>query len=873
MTPLGAMTAVGNFPTGGALTPDSRFYWSLSAGHGQNDIRIVEVATGKVIQVIPMPGTYGQMTFTADGSTAYVSGEPIGTSVAPAGPTLGNNGDVIHVFSVDSTSGQATEKTPISLPTVVGGTARLSGLPPNPQLPNFPAGLAVTADGKTLVVAYYNADQAAVIDTATATVSTLAVGRYPFAVGIERAGRYAYVSNSLDGTLSRIDLTLPVTLQVPVTITGLGGPKGDYLSLPQYILADPKNDRLFVAMTDHDGVAVVNTLTNAVDHYVSLLRGDGYGAAPTALALSPDGGTLYVATAGENAIVAVALSDRANGGPQAFSVIGKIPTADYAQDVRVSADGCTLVWTAARGLGTAPNPAYQMDVFNNLPTPYQQYVPDMLIGQVGILPTPGDAAFAALGGRVDNAVIPGDGSGTHPQAPADSPLVGAAGGASDKIKYVFYVVKENRTYDQIFGSDPRGNGDPALELFDDNGASAPGAGTTPNAHALSRMFVLLDNFYEDSEVSVDGHAITTGAYATNYTLKTLHGDYSGRGRPSDDEGVYPISFPPNDFLFDAAVRQNISFHNYGERSGGALVPSADRLDTYAQIQAATDVVYASNLFNGCLPSNAPGVPNTPLCAFDSGLGAAPPLAQSRIDAFNATFQSQLLLGAVTHFNYLIMMSDHTNGTGAGTRNPLSMIADNDLGVGQLVQLISASPIWPQSVIFVVEDDSQDGADHVDAHRAPALVIGPYVKHGGAVIHTHYDQLSVIRTIEMILGMKPLSLYDADAVPMYDAFTSTPDNSPYQAIKPAVSLALVNKGGPLSAEMSAMLPFDQVDAVPQELSDYILYKAVYGENFQPPRAGPDASAAEHRRALTALDMIAHGESPGSLLIRSSLDDGD
>lgn len=870
--PLGRMTEVGNFPTGGALTSDGRYYWSLSAGHGLNDIRIVEVASGKVLQVIPMPGTYGQMAFSADGTAAYVSGEPQG-GMTPAGPTVGDKGDVIHVFAVDPMTGAATEGTPISLPMVEGGSARLSGLPPNPNLPDFPAGIAVSADGKTLVVAYYNADQAAVIDVAHGSVSTIKVGHYPFAAAIERNGRYAYISNSLDGTLSRIDLGKSLQTQLPVTIAGLGGPKGDYIALPQYILADPKQDRLFVADTNHDGVAIVDTATDKVQQFISLLRPDGYGAAPTALALSPDESTLYVSTAGENAVVSIALTDRPAGGPKAYSVIGKIPTADYPQDVRVTADGCTLVWTAARGLGTLPNVAYQMDIFNSLPTPYGQYVPDMLTGQVGVVPTPDDAAFATLAPTVERSVIPGDGSGTVAAAPAGTPLVGPGGGASDKIKYVFYVVKENRTYDQIFGADPRGNGDPALQLFDDNGTSTPGHGTTPNAHALSRMFVLLDNFYEDSEVSVDGHAITTGAYASNYTVKTMHGDYSGRGRPSSDEGVFPISFPPNDFLFDAAVRQKISFHNYGERSGGALIPSKDRTDTFAAVEANTDPVYAINLFNGCEPSNAPGVPNTPLCAFDSGLGAAPPLAQSRIDAFKKTFDAQLAAGSVSHFNYMIMMSDHTNGTGKGTRNPLSMVADNDLGVGQLVQLVSSSPIWPESVIFVVEDDSQDGADHVDAHRAPALVIGPYVKHGGQVVHTHYDQLSVIRTIELILGMQPLSLYDADAVPMYDVFAATPDTRNYNAVVPEVSLMLVNKGGPLSAELSARLPFDKLDAVPQELSDYVLYKAVYGEGFAPPRAGPHASRQEHRRAVEAWRALVRGGDVRGMLVRSVRDADD
>jgi phospholipase C len=218
---------------------------------------------------------------------------------------------------------------------------------------------------------------------------------------------------------------------------------------------------------------------------------------------------------------------------------------------------------------------------------------------------------------------------------------------------------------------------------------------------------------------------------------------------------------------------------------------------------------------------------------------------------------------VPSFNYLIMPSDHTNGTGAGSRDPLAMCADNDLGVGQLVQLISASKIWPQSVIFVVEDDSQDGADHVDAHRAPALVIGPWVKHGGSVVHTHYDQLSVIRTIELILGMQPLSVFDAVATPMYDVFATTPDNTPYTAIMPTQDIQAVNPATAANAALSASLPWHRMDAVPQAISDRILWQRVYGIHSEPPSPGPNASRREHQRAVELMTALRAGKSAEAL----------
>lgn len=900
------MTEVGNFPTGGRLSPDGRFYWSVSAGHGYNDVRVVELATGNVVQVLPLPGSYGQMSFTADGRRAYVSGTPKGSTTYPSTQVKGEGGDVVHVFDVGPT-GHATEMNPFALPATTGGSGRTNSFPADPNLKNGPAGLAVTPDGKTLVVALYNADAVAVINTANGSATTVAVGKYPFGVGFDRGGKNVYITNAYDGTLSKFDAT--VASPTVTTISGLGDGTGGVAanpnqnSQPQYVLADPTRDLIYVAVTNHDGVAVVDTKTNSVTKFISLKRPEGYGSQPVALALAADAKTLYAANAGENSIAAIALEDRSDGSAKKYDVVGKIPTADYTTDVQVTPDGCTLIWQAGRGFNAGPNPQYASShghpAVNNdtsdPPSPYPSYVSDMLIGRVGVLPTPNDAGFALLKPVVDATVQP-----ENAQAPpAGTPLHGApvAGGfaPSSQIKFVFYVVKENRTYDQIFGSDPRGDGDPALQVLEDNCGAANtaflgnnrshfGCGTTPNQHALSRKFVLLDRFYEDSEVSFDGHVITAGAYATNYSLKSVHQDYSNRKRPSNEIGVYPVTFPPKYFLFDQAVTQGISFRNYGELSGGAAPGSSDDgRTTYSQVQQNSDTAnYPSNIFNGCFQSNT-GAPDAPQCAFDCGMGCnapasgTPPKSISRIDAFNKTFTQQVATCTamtintpactVPHFNYMIMMSDHTNGVGSGARDPLSMIADNDLGVGQLVDILSHSAIWPYTAVFVVEDDSQDGADHVDAHRAPAFVMGPYVKHGGAAIHTRYDQYSVVRSIELILGLQPLSVFDASATPMYDAFMVTPDNSPYTAIKPEKNLMAVCPCAPqgtssakasaqasYNAALSDALPFSQVDRVPQSIIDRILWQRVFGENSTPPAPGPGASRVEAQRAVSTVKVF-------------------
>jgi DNA-binding beta-propeller fold protein YncE len=851
LSPLGRLTEVGNFPTGGALTLDGKQYWAVDSGFGLNDVQIVDMASGVVIQTLPLPGAFGGMVFSPDGLTAYVSGQRTGSgnAVAPAG-MVGTEGDVIHVFTRNIATGLATEQAPLVLPVTTGGSGRTNDLKPNPNGPAWPVGLAVSPDGKKLVVALNMADRAVVFALPAGTGTVVTAGNYPFGAAIERTGRFAYVSNELDGTLTKIDLGDNST----TTVSGLGGAIGDYNAHPQNLLADPRADRLYAVVTNRDAVAVIDTTDDSIVRLISLVRPEGFGAAPVALALAPDGGTLYVANAGENAIVGIALTARP-GGADAFTILGKLPTADYPHDVQVTPDGCTLVWSAARGLGTSGNPDYKVHTFGP-PSPYPSYVPQLLTGQVGVVPVPTDAYFALAQATVDAATVPGDGSGTRPVVPASTPVVGANGGPSDQIKHVFYIVRENRSYDQIFGSDPRGDGDPSLQLFDDNGAPAPVGGITPNAHALSREFLLLDRFFSNSEISVDGHVITSGAYATDYTVKGSPQNYSQRGRPFDF-GIFPVSFPPKGFLFDEALRQNppITFSNYGEISAGVYVGGQDRLEIQPVVQANTDSSYPIILQVGCT-SVAAGAPNTPDCFFDSGLGAAPPNAPSRVDIFQKRFAQQLADGQVPQFNYIVLPSDHTTGVPASGRDPLAMIADNDLGLGQMVQLISHSDVWPESVIFVIEDDSQDGADHVDAHRAPALVIGPWVKRGGGVIHTHYNQYSVIRTMELILGMDPLSIHDANAVPMFDVFTMTADNTPYTAIQPTQDIKAMCPCGVSSASsaLSAALPWNITDAVPQQISDRLLWQRVFGANVPPPMPGPNASRAEHERAVRAMEIF-------------------
>jgi len=401
-------------------------------------------------------------------------------------------------------------------------------------------------------------------------------------------------------------------------------------------------------------------------------------------------------------------------------------------------------------------------------------------------------------------------------------------------------VRENRTYDQVLGDDTRGDGDPNLTVF--------GEHVTPNLHALAQRFPLLDHVYANSEASIDGHYWTAAGAVSDYVVKNWPQNYAGRGRPYDF-GAYEVSKPPNDYLFHRALHEGVSFYNYGEALAGVSpFPDKDRTPeaTAENLQVLDGSRSDIQIVGGCYDSDVAIFTRfgTSLDVYDSSVppGAAPG-SQSRFDCFKSRFQAQLAGNSVPAFNYMVLPLNHTQGVKPGARTPDADVASNDWGLGQIVDQISHSSIWNSSLILVVEDDSQDGADHVDAHRIPALVISPYTQRG-AVVHDRYDQLSFLRTLEIIVGLKPLHLAEALAVPLYKAITPNPgNNAPYSAIMPSVNMTATNPATPANVRASAGLPLNAVDQVPQRQLDGILWQYRHGAGSTPPPPGPNASAAD------------------------------
>jgi hypothetical protein len=381
---------------------------------------------------------------------------------------------------------------------------------------------------------------------------------------------------------------------------------------------------------------------------------------------------------------------------------------------------------------------------------------------------------------------------------------------------VFYVIRENRTYDQVFGAMEKGNGDPNLTLF--------GEEVTPNAHALAREFVLFDNFYVDAEVSYDGHSFSTGAYATDFTEKVWPMNYGRRGAKYLSEGggemrnpYGNITAPAQGYIWDACRRAGVSVRSYGEfavRYAEARTHDTGRDTGRGDVQAA--VPGLEGLVHPTYPPWDMSVPDN-----------------RRVDVWLEEFRRFEADGNLPRLSILRLGNDHTAGTRPGFPTPRAMVAENDLALGRMVEAVTRSRFWKDSAIFVIEDDAQNGPDHVDAHRSVVLVISPYARRG-ALDSTLYTTSGVLRTIELILGLPPMSQYDAAATPMYGAFQARPVLTPYTRREARVPLDEMNAPNAPGAAASTAMNLEEADQAPDLELNEIIWKAVRGaDSVMPP----------------------------------------
>lgn len=737
LDPASETHKAGSMPLAAVLAPKGDRIVLLLCGWREQGVQVVDSRTGTVLQTVEQPAAFIGIAFAPDGKSLWASG---------------GNDDSLYRY--DWTEG------------ALGAPKRIALAVKEPGKPGirYPAGLAFSTDGKQVYVAENLSDTVAVVDVASQrVVQRVQTDRYPYAVVVSRRGR-VYVSSWGDDTVLRFSRRSNGTLRRERRIS--------VARHPSAMLLDDERQRLYVTSASTDSISIVNTATGTTIATLKDLPPGGVqeGSTPNALALA--GNRLFVAEADANAVAVFDLSRK----PAALS--GRIPTDWYPSALVVN--GSVLTVVSGKGRGTAPNP--QLNQPGQKRTPRTtNYTLGQLNGSVMNVPlTLSAAQLNTFTRRVSEA------NGWSSKRPTSK---------YPPLKHVIYIIKENRTYDQIFGDMEAGDGDPSLLYF--------GRDVTPNHHALAERFGLFDRFFVNAEVSADGHNWSTAAYVTDYTSKTVPSNYSGRGRTYDYEGSNrgrvvdeeeDVAAPAAGYLWDLAIRKGISLRNYGEFVDHDLMPTRRAL------------VERSN----------PDYPPYNLDIQD----------QRRADVWIAEFQQFVARSEMPALQILRLGNDHTHGGTPGKPTPRAYMADNDLALGRIIDALSHSPFWKESVVFVLEDDAQNGPDHVDSHRSPMLVISPWSR--GGVISRFANTTDVLATMEEILGLDSLSHFDHYGRPLSDAFHDQADLTPYKVLRPAVDLDERNPPGTEAAKQSALLNFNGADLAEDELFNRILWTMIKGD---------------------------------------------
>ncbi len=565
-------------------------------------------------------------------------------------------------------------------------------------------------------------------------------------------------------------------------------------SHPNEMLLSKNDQYLFVAIAQDNAVSIIDTKTKKI---VETLNAALYPQAPSGstsngLALSEDQKTLYIANADNNCLAVFDISKPGKSKSKGFIPVGWYPT-----NVKVA--GKTIYVTNGKGLSSAanpygPNPAGSEQVVlrhagDSTRPAKVQYIAGLFHGTLSIIHQPSPEQLAVYSQSVYNNTPYTKEKELNPGGEAGNPIPMKVGEKSP-IKYVFYIIKENRTYDQVLGDVAGGNGDTSLTLF--------GERITPNQHKLVKEFVLCDNFYVDAEVSADGHNWSMGAYANDYLEKTWPSSYGGRGGSYGGEGERKIANNRDGFIWDHCKRNNVTYRSYGEFVSGNK-PSIDVLKDHFANYTGWNLSVRDTV---------------------------------RFYQWKKDFDSLVAANALPQFSSIRFGNDHTEGMRAGRPTPFAHAADNDLAVGMFIDYLSKSAVWKESVVFIVEDDAQNGPDHVDAHRSPIYVVSPFVKRKN-VDHTMYSTSGILRTIELILGMPPMTQYDAAATPLWRVFTHQPDYTAFDHLPANVNLNDKNPARTPMALLSEKFDWGKEDAVPDLVFNEILWQGLKGRSAPSP----------------------------------------
>ena len=885
----GRIGSTNSFPATMVLSPDGRYAALLNDGYGTQEtmahqsISVLDLKTNQIVEYpdarlsdTSLQSYFIGLAFSTDGKLLYAS---VGSLTDPTGSKAGDTGNGIAVYRFAMGKVTPERFIPIALQPLSTGKKLAVGLTaPAHMAISYPAGLAVISDAghDKLLIANNLSDNAIVLDPATGKVlqtfdlstSNLIPSSFPYTCVATRDGRRAWCSLWNASQVAELDLTggkvtRRVELKKPEDLLAPG-------SHPTALLLNSDESLLYVALSNLDEVAVVATSGRNDDAYLSTIApGQKYsGSYPTALALSPDGQRLFVGDSSLDAIAVFDLSQpiATSNVPISLEPLGFIPTDWYPSALAVHGDD--LFIATAKGEGSRPNKDMGKTVYETKHKDHP-YIPTLLRGSIARLNIPSTLEKLPQLTQVvehDNLF--------H----ADPGTIAFAGG-QNPFKHVIYIIKENRTYDQILGDlksgdTSIGDGDPSLTMY--------GVDITPNEHKLALQFGVLDNFYDSGEVSGDGHLWSTAAITSDYNEKTWQIAYRGKERTYDFQGQnadeYPLEHnqpdvddPSTGFLWDNLARNHVSFRDYGEfvnaewcnekrkaaspkqgtpsgqqarcprtvvEQGGPLAPNVG--DPHA---GPSPFPWAVPLFSGVKPAKAvlrdhfdPLYPD-----FNTDYPD-----QLRADEFLNEFTAYVRARdahegpefELPSFVLLYLPDDHTGGTRPNLPRPAASVADNDLALGRVVDAVSHSAYWDDTAIFVLEDDAQDGADHVDAHRSIAFVVSKYSPGSSTqpyVEHRFYTTVNMVHTMETLLGLPPMNQNDAYAPLMSQLFSGAGDQPAYKADYRNQKNGLIyeaNKREAPGSKISSKMDFSRPDANKATRLNQVLWQDQKGSTPMP-----------------------------------------
>jgi len=746
-TPAGRHLPSGDMILSGQVSPDGKLFAFTNTGYTRHALHLVDLATEKEVATFPVEQGWSGLAFSPDSKRIFLSA---GAGYAHA--------DILYFDNWDN-GGWKEGRAGFSLFGAAKDRTAVSSL-------------TVSNDGKLLYALNNSDHQLYVLETHGGRgVARLKVGDHPWSAALSKDGKTLYVANLGDASVAMVD----VSDSAHPSLTGKLATEPHPNSIA--LTAD---DRLFVSCGQTNNVLSFDLKTKQRLEVVSLALGPKApaGTTPNSIALSPNGEFLYVANADNNSVGVIEVEDRGKSKVQGF-----LPTGWYPTFVTTTRDGKRILVASGKGNGTGPN-RVKRPIDPTAPSVSFQHMGNQMNGMISFVDLPDAKKLSAYSKQVyDNSLYKDI---QLEQSGAVGTVIPARVGEKSPIEHVLFIMKENRTYDQVFGDLKQGNGDPSLTIF--------GRDVTPNQHALAEQFVLLDNLYSSGEVSQDGQPWTTSAYVNEFTQRAWTLSYSRHGRVNVSGGIADQSTP---YIWELAVQNGLKTKTFGmgNRRGVAPIRSAmfDR--------AAADGT---------------------LRARDT----------DRADRFVKEFQEMDAAGTVPNFMMMGLGENHTSGTAPGAYTPKAQVASNDVAVGKIVEAITKSKAWSKFAIFIIEDDAQNGPDHVDSHRTAGLVISPYVKRK-VVDSSMYSTVSMLRTIELLLGLPPMTQHDAAASPMVNSFMAKADLSTFTAMPAKIDLLSKNPAQGYGATESARMDFREYDRIDEDALNRILWHSIKGENVPYP----------------------------------------